>query len=99
MQLQQHAGIFGRPNLRRNLQLHHNTTASPATLDSLTKNAIERKKTPNNRLKTARTARNSKKADRKLERTVENLTLPIKTQTNGRNFEITEQNSSERWKT
>jgi len=54
---------------------------------------------PNNRLKTARTTRNSKKTDRKLEQTVENLTLPIKTQTNGRNLDFTEQNSNERWET
>jgi len=86
------------------LQLHHNTTAAPATPDSLTRNAIERKETPNNRLKTARTARNSKKTDRKLERTVENLTRrlklkqtvetsnsPNKTRTNGGKQKFNEQ--------
>jgi len=51
-----------------------------------------------NRLETAQTTRNFKETDRKLERTVENSELPIKTQTNGRKLEITEQNSNERWK-
>jgi len=56
-------------------------------------------KAPNNRLKTAQTARNFKKTDRKLERTVENFKLPIKIQTNGKKLEFTEQSSNERWKT
>jgi len=50
-------------------------------------------------LKTAQTARNFKKTDRKLERTVENFKLPIKTQTNDRKLEFTKQSLNEWWKT
>ena len=51
-----------------------------------------------NQLETAQTARNFGKTDRKLERTVENFKLPIKTQTNGGKLEFTEQSSNGRWK-
>jgi len=52
-----------------------------------------------NRLEAAQTARNFRKTDRKLERTVENFKRPIKTQTNGGKLEFTEQSSNEQWKT
>ena len=104
-QLRQHADRFGRRNLHRNLQLHHETTASPASsrfTNRLKRNRTE--KAPNNRLKTARIARNSKNSIEssnerwktsnyrlKPKRTVENSKSPNKPRTNGGKLEFTEQ--------
>jgi len=72
-----------------------NFTTNPPLLQQncrFTKQKRERTvKAPNNQLTTAQTARNFKKTDRKLERTVENSNSPNKARTNGGKLEINEQ--------
>jgi len=91
MQPQQHTGKFGRRNLHRTLQSHHEPTAPPAKLSICQSETRTNGKTSNQPIENRTNSKKLQESDRKLERTVENFKLSIKTQTNGGKLEITEQ--------
>ena len=92
MQLQQHADSFGRRNLHRNLHSHREPTAPPAKLSIHRSETRMNGKTSNQPIENRTNSKKPQENDRKLERTVANFRLSIKTQTNGRELEFTEQN-------
>ena len=90
-QPQQHADRFGRRNLHRNLQSHHEPTAPPAKLPIHRSETRTNGKTSNQPIENRANSKKLQETDRKLEGTVENFKLPIKTQTNGGKLEFTKQ--------
>jgi len=80
------------------LQSYHEPTAPPAKLPIHQPETRTNSKTSHQPIENCANSKKLQQTDRKLERTVENFKLLMKTQTNGGKLEFTEQSSNERWK-